>query len=748
MKKVRARICVNGIVQGVGFRPFIHKLAGELELAGWIRNSKKGVEIVIEGYEGKVDEFISKILTEKPDPALIESLDTEKTHKLQDLKDFVIIESESEGDVKTLISPDLATCGDCLKELFDPKDRRYRYPFINCTNCGPRFTIIREVPYDRKNTSMAGFKMCRECEEEYRNIENRRYHAQPDACKKCGPRVSFLDSLGREAEGDPIEEARARLLEGAIVAVKGLGGFHLACLAEDEAAVRRLRQRKRRDERPLAVMAKSAETAEKLAFISDDELKALESPARPIVLLKKKTCGADHLSENGYIGIMLPYTPLHHLLFEKDLEFLVMTSANISELPIIYENGEALEKLSGAADYFLVHDRDIVTRCDDSLMWVLEGSEYFVRRSRGYVPGPVSLKGADGILALGAEQKASFTLVKEGKAFPGQHIGDLKTLETFEFYESQIGHFKRMFDIDIKTIACDLHPDMMSSEYAEELGKRLGLRPLKIQHHWAHMASCMADNGLEGEAIGVIWDGTGYGEDGTTWGGEILTGGYEGFKRFSRIRPIKLPGGDKAVREISRIGISLLEESLLPSEEFFEGGEHDKIRELLKTGLNCPLSSGMGRLFDGAAAIAGIKREANYEGQGAVLLEAAAGDTDEAYGFGLEHAGELLEADWRPVVRDMAEDIRCGKDTGLIAARFMNSLINMAVSVCREARLKSGRERVVLSGGTFQNMYLLRHLTEKLEREGFQVFRHKKVSTNDQGISLGQAAIAARIAGK
>ena len=737
MERVHLRI--HGIVQGVGFRPFIHKLVGSYGLTGYIKNTSSGVELELEGSRPALERFVRDVPERAPKLAVIESVEAEYSDELRGFTGFEIRKSLQEAVRNTLISPDICICDDCLRELFDKNDRRYRYPFINCTNCGPRFTIIKDVPYDRAKTSMSDFPMCPDCDREYRDIEDRRYHAQPDCCPECGPRVFFLGADGTELPGNAIETAREYIKAGRIVAVKGLGGMHLACRCDDPAAAMELRRRKQRDEKPFAIMCRDAETARRLCRVSAAEESILTGFRRPIVLLEKRERGAlSHISENGYVGVMLPYTPLHYLLFGDDIDMLIMTSANLSDTPIMYKNGEALEKLSGIADGFLLHDRDIQTRCDDSLCWVLDGREYPARRSRGYVPFPVKVPDSRmRILACGAEQKASFCISKEDYVFPCQHIGDLKNLETLENYEQQILHFQRLFDIVPQAVACDMHPDYMSTEYAQRRAARDGIPIVYVQHHHAHMAACMADNSLPGPVIGLVWDGTGLGTDGTIWGAECLAGGYGGFERLGSIRPIPLIGGDRAVKESFRVAYALLREAGCD----VSGVENaSALGRVYDARLNCPLSSGMGRLFDGVAAILGIKTRCSYEGQGAVLLEAAAADDGGVYDRPLE--GAPLRFDWRPMIRAVTADMAQGVDTGVIAARFMNTLVELAAAQCIAARAETGISTVVLSGGSFQNMYIMRRLPPRLEREGFAVYHHSRVSANDEGLSLGQLMIA------
>ena len=730
------RLClkIRGIVQGVGFRPFVHKLVRRCGLSGYIKNTSSGVELELEGERPALERFVALLPEQAPVLAVIESMEAAYSPELRGYKGFEIRQSQREEFRNTLISPDIGICEDCLRELRDPRDRRYRYPFINCTNCGPRFTIIKDIPYDRAKTSMAGFPMCPDCDREYHDIENRRYHAQPDCCASCGPRVFYLDGAGNELPGDGIELAREALKAGKIVAIKGLGGMHLACRCDDETLVRELRRRKQRDEKPFALMCRDVDCVRRICRLSEAEEKILASFRRPIVLLGKRQPGLDSLSENGYLGVMLPYTPLHYLLFGDDIDLLVMTSANLSDTPILFKNAEALEKLRGIADGFLFHDREIQTRCDDSLCWVLEGREYPARRSRGYVPFPLRMEGQlQSILACGAEQKASFCLSKGSYVFQSQHIGDLKNMETLENYTQQIAHFKNLFDIEPTLAACDLHPDYMSTEYAQSLGLPL----VQVQHHHAHLAACMADNGLEGEVIGLVWDGTGYGPDGTIWGGECLTGGYEAFQRFGHILPLALPSGDRATKEIDRLAFSLLSAAGCDTSSISAA---ETYRAMLAAGLNCPLSSGMGRLFDGVAAILGIKTRCSYEGQGAILLEAAAKDDGGTYPILL--SGCPLVFDWREMIRAIVRDQQQGMETGIIAARFMNTLVEMAVRMAVAAREDTGLNRVCLSGGSFQNMYIMHQLPDRLRAEGFQVYHHSRVSTNDEGIALGQLMIA------
>ena len=730
MARIQAKIEVRGIVQGVGYRPFIHKLVKHRRLTGWVKNTSRGVELLLEGTPKELDDFAHTLRREHPPLAVVESVVLTPLGPAQGEVGFTIVPSTVLQRRNTLISPDVAPCDDCLRELFDPGNRRYGYPFLNCTNCGPRFTIVKDVPYDRPYTAMADFAMCPDCQKEYHDIENRRYHAQPNCCGDCGPQLCYCEADGTPGKGEPLLLAQNCLQNGGIVAIKGLGGFHLACRCDDPHVVQRLRSRKHREEKPLAIMCRDLDAVKKFCTFSPDEERVLTSWHRPIVLLQKKQ-PYTHLTNNGFLGVMLPYTPLHHLLMQH-FDALVMTSANLSDIPICKDNDGALSSLQGIADSFLLHSRGIETRCDDSLLWVREGHEYFVRRSRGYVPYPVTVEpDTRAILACGAEQKASFCLGEGNYAFPSGHIGDLKNMETLENYTRQIQHFERLFDLHPQLLVCDDHPDYLSTQYAHDRAQAAHLPLLSVQHHHAHMASCMADNRLEGDCLGIVWDGTGLGTDGTIWGGEFFVGGYKNVQRSGSIRPIPLIGGDRAVKEIWRIAYALRHDSGLAQQE------NPLLNRMLTRQLNCPLSSGMGRLFDGVCAMLGLRQEVSYEGQGAVLLEATA-TADEAH-YPVVIAQGVF--DWRPMLCAMEED---ASPLGIKAARFMNTLAEMAAQQCVRLRDETGLDRVVLSGGVFQNQYLLRRLLSRLRQEGLQVFCHGRVSCNDEGLSLGQLEIAKR----
>ncbi len=790
MAKAGYVIEVRGIVQGVGFRPFIHKQIVGHGLNGWVRNTSLGAELKIEGEREALDAFAEELWTKKPALALIEDVKVREYEPLEGFTDFRILASDGAAERVALVSPDICICEDCRRELFDPSNKRYRFPYINCTNCGPRFTIIKDIPYDRKNTTMADFPMCGPCEKEYTDIEDRRYHAQPTCCPDCGPKLMYCRADGTPLDGDPIAMTKSALWQGKIVAIKGLGGYHLAARADDPELAMELRRRKLRDEKPFAIMCRDIEEVRRHCFVSEEEEQLLLSKERPIVLLKKLYPRyMMHISENSRIGVMLPYTPVHLLLFEPEADgsdgcprSLIMTSANISDRPIIIKDDEAFRDLSGIADGFLAGERAIERSCDDSVMWGYSGG-YFARRSRGYVPRPLFIpETAQQVLALGAEQKASFCLAKGTRAFPSQHIGDLKNIESYENYVSQIESFERLFEIKPQALACDLHPDYLSSRYADQRAEEQNMELVKVQHHHAHMASCMADNGLDEPVIGIVWDGTGLGAAKNSWrageelqpgseiwGGEFLTGDFGGFERQASIRPIRLPGGDKAMDEIWRTAASMLLDAGL-SGSYMElqaktgleaiSAEQLKLAErMLEANVNCPKSSGMGRLFDGAAALLGIRSEAGYEGQGAVLLEVEAESwlfeenpelNAGCYTIKYYEENGLRVFDWRPMIKEMleelADNLSRGEGPGSCAAHFMNTLLMMAVQTVRWISDRTGIKKVVLSGGTFQNIYMMQRLPGALKNLGFEVFTHHRVSTNDEGLSLGQLMIAERIA--
>lgn len=749
-KKERVRFQINGVVQGVGFRPFLHRAAQRHGVSGWVRNTQAGVELEAEGDAKALASFRREILSNPPPLAVVERVKETPLDGPAGYRDFRILTSDAQGWAGTFVSPDVALCGDCLRELQTPGDRRYRYPFINCTNCGPRYTILRDLPYDRRNTVMRDFPMCGDCLEEYEALDSRRYHAQPDCCPSCGPQAFYLDETGTACAGDPFYLAQKALAEGKIVAVKGIGGFHLACGAGNREAVLRLRRRKRREEKPLAVMCRGMEQAVRLCRVSPPEAALLQSPRRPIVLLRKKKAGDfSWLSANRRIGVMLPYSPLHVLLLDGTSggpDCLVMTSANRPGCPVMIENKEVLEGLQGIADGFLLHNRPIQNRCDDSLVMEWEGKEYFFRRSRGYAPQPVAVQAdATGIVAFGAEQKASFAVGRDRYAFPSPHVGDLKNLETLEHYRQTMEDYCKLFGVKPKLLACDLHPDYASTRQAEELARSKGLPLLRIQHHWAHMASCMADNGLEQETFGVVWDGTGLGTGGQVWGGEFLVGDYGAFRRVGSVRPVLLAGGDAAVKEIGRVAAALLLDAGLPAGDApLPENRRAAVEAMLQTKINCIPASSVGRLFDGVYALLSGCGTTSYEGQGAALLEAMAcpETAGRRYPVCFYEKDGVRWFDYRPLMRAIVTDHKEKIPSAAIAKGFMDALCRMALAQC--AVLNAGKRPVVLSGGVFQNNYLLSTLTRLLREQGYSVYTHKRVSANDEGVCLGQLAIAQR----
>jgi hydrogenase maturation protein HypF len=752
---VRRQIAVSGIVQGVGFRPYVYRLATERRLAGTIRNTSSGVTIEVQGLAETVNDFIFRLPLEAPPLARITDFSVSERPCNND-SDFRILSSQAEETVRTLISPDVATCSDCLCEMFNPLDRRYRYPFINCTNCGPRFTIVHDIPYDRPRTSMAAFKMCAACQAEYDNPLNRRFHAQPNACWDCGPKLAFWGNNGQEvAARDPIEATMVALKAGRIVALKGLGGFHLAADATNPAAVALLRERKRRVGKPFAIMVPNLEAAGGLCKINDAERKALESIQRPIVLLRRDGSNsvADEVAPgNNCLGIFLPYTPLHHLLLtEGKFKALVMTSGNMSEEPIAVDNDEARVRLSALADHFLLHNRDILLRCDDSVVRVVSGATQQLRRSRGFVPVPVFLREeVPSILAVGGELKNTICLTKGKHAFLSQHVGDLENLESYKFFEEAIEHLKKVLEIKPERIAYDLHPDYFSTKWALQ---QRDMPLLGVQHHHAHIASCMAENHLDGVVIGFALDGVGYGTDGNIWGGEVLVASYRDFERTAHFEYVPMPGGAAAIREPWRMAVSYLVHHFgrdvlkmnLPFLENIGRSKFDLLLRLIERRLNSPLTSSCGRLFDAVAAITGIRQQVTYEAQAAIELEMAAGNSasDGAYEFGLLNQPYGWIIDTRPLFEKLIEDVAANRPASEMGRQFHNGLVEIFVRVARLVQERTSLNRVCLSGGTFNNRYLTEHLSSRLRSAGFEVFTQNEVPAGDGGISLGQAMIAA-----
>ena len=783
-QRVRKAIEVTGIVQGVGFRPYVYRLAVERRLAGFITNTAAGVSIEVEGTSEEVEDFVCRLPIEAPPLARITHLAARETAPRGE-EEFRILPSRGGEDRRVLISPDVAICDDCRRELFDPSDRRFHYPFINCTNCGPRYTIVRDIPYDRARTSMAVFPMCADCRREYEDPLDRRFHAQPNACWKCGPQVELWNAAGAVVHKedsrfriqdsgndatDPIAAAAARLRAGCVVAVKGLGGFHLAADATNRAAVRRLREGKRRVEKPFAIMVPSLEAAGEVAQLDAGARALLSSPERPIVLLRKRLPAplADLVAPfNLEYGVFLPYTPLHYLLLEAGrFQALVMTSGNVSEEPIAIDNAEAVSRLRGIADFFLVHNRDILLRCDDSVARVglpaglSEGrvgspktAPQLVRRSRGYVPVPVFLeRDLPPILAVGGELKNTVCLTKGRHAFLSQHIGDLENLESYAFFKATISSFKRILEVEPEFLAYDLHPDYFSTRWALE---QEGMKQVGVQHHHAHIASCMAENHLDGQVMGIALDGTGYGTDGAVWGGEVLLATYADFERAAHLEYVPMPGGTAAILEPWRMAVSYLHQhfgaSFLEMDiPFVRSLDHRQAALLTRMAdrrLNSPLTSSCGRLFDAVSALAGIRQRVNYEAQAAIELEAAIvkDEGDAGYPFDLQPDARGWTIGTRPLFEAVLDDLKQNAPAGIVSRRFHVGLVEVLAHLARLIRAKTGLDNICLSGGSFQNAFLFEHLRRKLEGDGLNVFTHSEVPCGDGGLSLGQALIAAHV---
>ncbi|MGA3295163.1 MAG: carbamoyltransferase HypF [Candidatus Acidiferrales bacterium] len=756
--QVRKEIQVAGIVQGVGFRPYVYRLATDRNLGGNISNTPAGVTIEIQGPPDQVEDFVSRLPEEAPPLAQISHVLVREMACKPD-RCFEILSSHTGEHASALISPDVAVCEDCLRELFDPQDRRHLYPFINCTNCGPRFTITRDIPYDRPRTSMSTFPMCDKCRAEYEDPRSRRFHAQPNACWECGPQLKLWNAQGHPMKAlDPIEAAVERLRLGKILAVKGLGGFHFAVDAMNSAAVERLRQRKRRVEKPFAVMVRDLEAAGRFCGIDAEARRLLSSRQRPIVLLPKTkgTAIADAVAPNQRdLGLFLPYTPLHHLLFAAGrFTALVMTSGNLSEEPIAIDNREAVDRLGSIADFFLVHDREILLRCDDSVIRLSAGRLRQIRRSRGYVPAPVRLhKELPQILAVGGELKNTICLTRRNLAFLSQHIGDLENIESFDFFRDAVTYLSKILEIEPEVIAHDLHPDYLSTKWALT---QKGVRLVGVQHHHAHIAACMAENRIDGQVIGLALDGTGYGTDGQIWGGEALLAGYASFERAAHFAYAPLPGGAAAIREPWRMAVSYLAQTFgedflgldIPFVRELERGKAELILRMMTHRVNSPLTSSCGRLFDAVAALIGIRQEVSYEAQAAIELEMVARPSSETGGYPL--AIHRQDARWQidpsPLFGAIVEDLRRKVCTETISRRFHNGLVETLVRLACLLREESSINRICLSGGTFNNLLVFEHLIPKLESRGFEVFTHSEVPTGDGGLSLGQALVAAHSA--
>jgi len=748
----RVSIVIRGAVQGVGFRPFIYRLATELQLKGFVLNSPTGVFIEAESEKEILNTFLLRIEKEKPIHAIIQSMEFSFLDVVG-YTQFEICDSETNGKTSAFILPDIAVCDDCLKEMFDPNDRRYLYPFINCTNCGPRFSIIESLPYDRPGTSMKIFEMCDDCKQEYDNPLDRRFHAQPIACPKCGPHIELITHSGKilSRNNNTILATADKIRQGKIVALKGLGGYQLICRADDENIIAELRKRKNREGKPFALMFPDLESIKEVCEVFPFEERLLKSPESPIVLLKRKEEGNQILVHssiapgNPTLGVMLPYTPLHHLLL-KELQIpIIATSGNLSEEPMCITEEEAFQRLKNIADYFLIHNRPIVRHVDDSIVRVMMDREIVMRRARGYAPLPVELNCEtenETYLAVGGHLKNTVALSSGKNVFVSQHIGDLSTQEAFSAFQNVVNDFKNLYEAkDILAVA-DLHPDYLSTKFAKNNFENISF----VQHHQAHVASCYAENKLEGTALGVSWDGTGYGLDGTIWGGEFFRFDDSSFKHFAQFRKFPLPGGDLAIKEPGRSAVGLLFEIF--GEKLFEEkiefinifSEQEKkiLLQMLKNKINSPLTSSVGRLFDAVAFLTGIKRTTSYEGEAAMMLEfAAASNIPDYYPFDLL-PGEVLIIDWQKMIETILDEMKNNVSPKIISAKFHNTLVE---SICSVAE-KSHEEKIVLSGGVFQNAYLLEHTVHRLRTSGFNPYWHQRIPTNDGGISLGQVAIA------
>ena len=773
MKK-RIQIQIRGIVQGVGFRPFVYALAEKNSLKGQVLNNSVGVLIDVEGENENIEKFVNSLKTKPPPLSIIESVICQDISEKANFQTFQILESESNSARFVPISADIATCADCLREMFDENDRRFLYPFINCTNCGPRFTIIEDVPYDRKKTTMREFEMCAECVCEYEDPLDRRFHAEPTCCPKCGPKIflrlalespkSTVRSPKSENTIDVISTTQQLLQNGKIVAVKGIGGFHLVCDARNDTALQTLRERKGRVDKPFAVMCKDLETAKHLVEISEAEEFILTGKERPIVLLRKSE---NNLSEliapgNQFLGVMLPYAPLHYLLFEGNSpDVLVMTSGNFSSEPIIKDNDEALEKLANLSDAFLLHNREIFVPCDDSVIRLVQNSKTKVhilpiRRSRGYAPFPVKLPfDVPNILAVGGELKAAFCLTREDYAFMSQHIGDMENLETVRAFEKSFGQMKNLFQIEPEIVACDKHPNYLSSNWARKFAENSDVKLVEVQHHQAHIASVMVENGVKDEkVIGFAFDGTGFGDDGAIWGGEVFVGDYKNFERVAHLEYFPLAGGDAAVKKPYRVALSLMKKAGIDWDEslncvsYCTETERRILAKQLENNLNVIPTSSFGRLFDAIASIAGVRQKITYEAQAAIEFEALIDENvKDFYSFDLT-VSDMIIINWKNLIREVANDVLEKVPIGVISARFHNATANLVLSLSLKLREKFNLNQVALSGGCFQNAALLQRTMKLLDENDFKVYTHEKVPPNDGGLALGQAVIAAVITEK
>ena len=750
----RLRLSVAGRVQGVGFRPFVYRLALRHGLAGFVRNDVQGACIEVEGPAPDLSLFSHALRHELPSLARIDRLDTQAVPVRGD-RGFRITDSETTGQKQAGITPDSWVCPDCLGELLDPTDRRYRYPFINCTNCGPRYSIVEGIPYDRPNTTMRAFPMCPACQAEYDDPASRRFHAQPNACPVCGPRIWLTDPAGTPLPTeDVVADLVAALQRGRIAAIRGVGGFHLAVIATDDDAAQRLRRRKRREHKPLAVMARDTDAVAAFAEVGPAARDLLESVARPIVLLPKRprsTIAPAVAPRNGYLGVMLPYTPIHYLMFERGLGPIVLTSANFSEEPVLASNDEALAQLANAADVFLLHDREIAARCDDSVVRVQMGQVVPIRRSRGYVPDAILLRHRSerSILAVGGELKNTVCLLRGDRAVLSPHVGDLKNHPSLCFFERVIDHLLAIHEFRLDLIACDLHPQYVSTVYARG---RQDVPCLAVQHHHAHVVSCMADNQITGRVIALVCDGTGYGPDQATWGGEFMVADEASYRRLGHLRYMPMPGGDQAAVEIWRMALAYLHDAFgdgapAVADRLLAHVDPDKRRvvfQMLGSPRLCPPTSSMGRLFDSVSALCRIATENLYEGQAPMELEGVADPSQpDAYAFELTDNDGQQVADARPVIRAVVEDLLSGRPVDQVAGRFHNAVAQVLVVAAQRLRDATGLDRAVLSGGVFQNQMLLEKLVPRLRRVGLSPYWHHRVPANDGGVALGQAVAAA-----
>jgi len=750
------RVWVGGIVQGVGFRPFIFNLAESLALTGWVKNTSSGVEIEVSGAEENIQRFCAAIQDQAPPLARIDALISEPCPP-NGSQSFEIIASEQQPQDFLPVSPDVAICADCRDELFNPSDRRYRYPFINCTNCGPRFSIVQDIPYDRPNTTMSGFRLCADCQAEYENPRDRRFHAQPVACPACGPSIWFEAGGKRLSENEAaLQAARAALKAGRILAIKGLGGFHLACDASSPEAVAELRRRKKRSDKPFALMAFDVARIEKHCYVSPAETELLSARSTPVVLLERRETSPvarEVAPGQQTLGFMLPYTPLHLLLLEPEAgmpEVLVMTSGNLSEEPIAYRDEEAYQRLNALADAFLMHDRPIYIRVDDSVARTAAGGPMLIRRARGYAPDPLVLpRQVAPILASGAELKNTFCLARDRYAFLSHHIGDMENYETLRSFEEGIDHYQRLFRVKPEYIACDLHPNYLATRYAIQRARAENLPLTMVQHHHAHLAACLADQGWDSDepVIGLSFDGTGYGTDEAVWGGEFLLGGYAGYERRFHLAYVPQPGGDAAVRKPARMALAHLwaagidwEDGLPPVQEIC-AQDRSILKNQLEQHINTPLTSSMGRFFDAAAALIGVRQTATYEGQAAIELEALA-DPHETGVYPLITRESIIDP--APLWQSLLADWQAGLPAPVLSARFHNSLVLLAVQICRQIRSESGCQTAALSGGVWQNRFLLERTAPALTQAGFRVLVHRRTPPNDGCIAIGQVMVVSQ----